>query len=299
MSALQCALLLATLGSEPPGSGGWGAAAPTTSALAQHLDCSTETAACTGAPFAHPILLSTLQVQKQQRAEQALKRYKNALQQRAVASWRAGLAEAAEERRQKVEVAAAFARSEVLLQAWLQWMDWVDLQCLRRERLAALFSSLDGGDSRQMRPCWQRWSRAAEQGRRQAARAGELAGRHEAALLQAVLDTWSSYVRAMRADADPDSPFASPRDPSADSELIWDVAGLLAVAPVSSTDSGSGNGSSIAGHTCITVAAPAEVADIPSLAAAMATDAESEAGEANVRHLLRRWRLRNLFGRQR
>ena len=57
--------------------------------------------------------------------------------------------------------------------------------------------------------------------------------------LQEVMTVWAAYTRAMRSDPNPDSPFASPRAAGADSELIWDLAGMMVGAGGESSDSSS------------------------------------------------------------
>lgn len=55
---------------------------------------------------------------------------------------------------------------------------------------------------------------------------------------------WAAYARAMRAEPNPDSPFASPRAPEADGRLIWDLAELVAGSPSTGSRGSSGTGSS-------------------------------------------------------
>lgn len=70
--------------------------------------------------------------------------------------------------------------------------------------------------------------------------------------MQEVLSVWAAYACAMRAEPDPASPFASPRSPHTDAELMWTVAeDLGSLGPGSSSTSSSasdlGSGSGRAG----------------------------------------------------
>ena len=198
------------------------------------------------------------------------------------------------------EVAAKFAQHRALAAAWQQWGAWMELQQLRRQRLAALLAILDGGaasSKQHLSHCWQRWRQAVQQGQRQAALADELAGRRAAALMAQVLDVWAAYARAMQAEPDPGSPFASPRAAGEDAALVSDLAELVAGGRGSSeesdgsTSSSSGSsrkttdGGTVPGHTSITVAA----AGSPGASMAASATPVGEAGGQQEQR--RRWRL--------
>lgn len=180
----------------------------------------------------------------------------------------------------------------------------MELQQLRRQRLATLLASLDGGGTpaRQLvAHSWQRWRRAVERGQRLEALADQLAGRRAAQRLGEVFETWAAFSRAMRAEPDPGSPFASPRQPGADEALILGLAELMAGEPSSGTESGaSGSPASSCGstgaasgagglprHTSITVAAAATPAAVQ--LAAPAAQAPEEAGQQHGQR--KRWGL--------
>lgn len=209
-------------------------------------------------------------MRKRYQAQLAQEHHAAALERRALAALRAALVTAAEEEQQLARVAAKFAQHRALAAAWQQWGAWMELQQLRRQRLAALLATLDGGaatSKQHLSHCWQRWHQAVQRGRRLTALADELAGRQAAALLAQVLDVWAAYARAMRAEPDPGSPFASPRAAGEDAALMFDLAKLVAGGRSSSEESdgssSSSSGSSrkttdggtVPGHTSITVAA--------------------------------------------
>ena len=232
-------------------------------------------------------------------AELARQHYASALQRQAAVGWRAAVAAAAKEWQQKEQRADAFACRAVVVAAWGRWLAWMDLQAARRERLAAMLASLGssgGGDRALLLRCWQRWHRMLKQRRRAAARAAEFAGRRRVALLQECFDTWAAYARAMRAqEVDPESPFASPRQPAADAELVWDLAKMVA----GGSSSGSSTGSSVVstdeaassgvGYTSITVAArPGSGRPESGRAEAGQSEASESVGQAQPR---RGWRF--------
>lgn len=246
----------------------------------------------------HPLL----QVAKRGASMRAQQHYATSLQRRLLGAWSAALRAAAEERQRKAEAADGFARRWALQRAWQGWLAWMDLSCLRRQRLGALLGSLDGSGGAARRPLlshsWQRWRRAVALGRAWAARAAELAGRRDQALLEQVVGVWAAYARAMRADpVDPDSPFASPRPDHANRELIWDVAATLAGAHSGGSSSGGGSDSSCASST--RPAAFRTSATAPA-SAASATAGQGSEGATVQQH--RTWRIsqfgRRLFGRQ-
>lgn len=239
-----------------------------------------------------------LQVGKRYQAQLATEHYAAALQRRALVALSAALAAAGEEEQQTTEVAASFARRKVLSAAWRQWEAWMELQQLRRQRLGALLANLDGAAAprrQQLVSCWHRWQQAVQRGQRLAALADELAGRRAAALLAQVVDVWAAYSRAMRAEPDHGSPFASPRAPEEDATLVFGLAELVAGGRSSSDGSGGSHiptSSSEAevveralGHTSITVAAAGTAA------APLAMDAmpAEEAGRQQKRS--KRWGL--------
>lgn len=250
-------------------------------------------------PTLAPACLSIwLQVDKWLQVELAQAHCASAVQRRALAAWRAGVATAAEEAEHRAAAAGRMARGRALRAAWGVWQDWMDARLQRRERLAALLASLDGSDPAQLRPCFQRWRRAAQQARAQAARAEGLARRHQAAQLQAAFDAWSAYARAMRADPDPGSPFASPRAPEEDAQLIWDVAGLLAAAGDASSSGAdaSGSGASRGGGPSSSAQGSTggggEGGNARATASSVPAGAESAAAQ---RQASRRWRLKDVF----
>lgn len=271
-----------------------------------------------GMPFARVCILQPprsclldhpLQAQKRHQAEQAREHHVAALQHRVLAAWRGAVTAAAAEQREKAELAGSFAHNRALRAAWHQWEAWMELQLLRRQRLAALLASLDGGSTpnRQLLVhCWQRWRRAVERGQRLEAAADQLAGRRAAQTLGQVFEVWAAFTRAMRAEPNLGSPFASPRRPGADEELILDLAELMAGGPSSSGESVTSGGSpasscggsgaapgagSLLQHTSMTVAAaasPAAQSGVP--AAPPAAEAGQQQGQR------KRWGLgRRLF----
>jgi hypothetical protein len=241
-------------------------------------------------------------VRKRYQAQLAQEHHAAALQRRALYTWRAALAAAAAEEEQKTEMAATFARRTSLGAALRQWGAWMEFQQLRRQRLAALLANLDGGPTpgrHQLVHCWQRWRQAVQQGQRLATLADELAGRRAAAQLAQVLDVWAAYTRAMRAELDPGSPFASPRAAGEDAALVFDLAEAVAGGRSSSEESdGSGsppsscgscgktiNGERAPGHTSLTVAASGS----PAATVVATATPVGEAGQQQEQR--RRWAL--------
>lgn len=235
-------------------------------------------------------------MRKREQSELARMHRVAALQHRTLAAWCAGVAAAAEEAERQAAVADSFAGRRALGAAWDTWQAWMTVRLQRRQRLAALLASLDGAGPAQLRPCFQRWLHAAQQARARAARAQQLARRRQAALLQAVWDAWSAYARAMRADPDPGSPFASPRAPEQDAQLMWDVAGLLAAnggASASSGESDSRTGSPAASVHGSTADSGAD-GNGGGSATASSAPAGAQSAAARGREP-RRWRLKDLF----
>lgn len=116
---------------------------------------------------------------------------------------------------------------------------------------------------------------------------------------------WAAYTRAMRAEYDPGSPYASPRAREADGQLIWDVAEMVAGDLSSSASAGcagastvSRAGSSAGGSSSRSAPARAPNAQ-PVLAAEQAEHGQVRAAEpatasSNAGAGSRRWRLRGL-----
>lgn len=215
-----------------------------------------------------------------------------ALQWRGLAAWQAALAAAADEQQQNLGLAQSFARSRALAAAWQGWLSWMDLQDRRRERLAALLSSLESAGQLPLSHYWQRWARAAQQAQARAQLAAGFAGRREAALLQSVLSVWAAYSRAMRGpEPEPESPFASPRQPGEDEALVWDVALLMAGGPGSATASSStSSAASSTGSTGGAVSSGPAHTTI-AVTAAPSTDAPAQSAQTTEAGQPRRWRF--------